>query len=95
MVPGIYNLLSNYNPHKSPGPDNVHNYLIRETAADIAPLLTQQSLNIMIDALPNDWKKVLVSYSHLQLGERSDPKDYQPVSLTSAACKIMLMSAIS
>ena len=63
MVPGMYNLLSNYNPHKFPGPDNVHNYLIRETAADIAPLLTQQSL--IVDALPNDWKKVLVSYSHL------------------------------
>ena len=44
---GIYNLLSNCNPHKSLGPDNVHvhKYVLRETVSDIAPLLTQQSLN--------------------------------------------------
>ena len=40
MVPGIYNVLSNCNSHKSPDPDNVHNYVLRETATDIAPLLT-------------------------------------------------------
>ena len=39
-VPGIYTLLSNCNSHKSPDPDNVHNYVLRETATDIAPLLT-------------------------------------------------------
>ena len=31
-VPGVYNLLSNCNPHKSQGPDNVHNYVLKETA---------------------------------------------------------------
>ena len=88
-VPGIYNLLSNCNPHKSPGPDNVHNYVLRETAADIAPLLThlfQQSLRT--GTLPNAWKRALVT-PIFKKGKRSDPKNYRPVSLTSAACKIM------
>ena len=56
-VPGIYNMFSNCNPYKSPGPDNVHNYVLRETATDIAPLLThlfQQSLRT--GTLPNAWK---------------------------------------
>ena len=82
-VTGMYNLLTNCNFHKPPCSDNVHNNLLRETAADIALLLThlfQQSLRT--GTLPNDWKK---SYSHLQKGERSDPKNYWPVSLTSAA----------
>ena len=88
-VPGIYNLLSNCNPHKSLGPDNVHNYVLRETATDIAPLLThlfQQSLRT--GTLPNDWKRALVT-PIFKKGKRSDPKNYQPVSLTSAACKTM------
>ena len=89
MVPGIYNLLSNCNPHKSPGHDNVHNYVLRETAADIAPLLThlfQQSLRT--GTLSNDWKRALVT-PIFKKGKRSDPKNYRPVSLTFAACKIM------
>ena len=43
----LYYLLSNCNPHKYPGPDNVHNYILRETTVEVAPLLThlfQQTL---------------------------------------------------
>ena len=95
-----YNLLSNCNPYKSPGPDNVHNYVLREIAADIAPLLThlfQQSLRT--DTLPNDWKKALVT-PIFKKGERNDPKNYRPVSLTGVLLQPakswnMLLSAIS
>ena len=81
MVPGIYNLLLNCNRHKSSCSDNVHNYVLWETAADIAPLLThlfQQSLSTGI--LSNDWKKALVN-PIFKKGEKSDPKTYWPVFL--------------
>ena len=89
MVPGIHKLLSACNPHISPGPDNLHNHFLKETAAEIAPLLThlfQQSLRS--GSLPNNWKKALVT-PIFKKGEKTDPKNYRPVSLTSAACKIM------
>ena len=56
-VTGTYvlHMLSNCNPHKSPGQDNVHKYLLRETTTDIAPWLThlfQQTMRIA--TFPND-----------------------------------------
>ena len=54
----------------------MHNYLLRQTAADIALLLTylvQQSLRTAI--LLNDWKKALVT-PIAKKGEKSDPKNY-------------------
>ena len=67
----------------------MHNYLLRQTAADIALLLThlvQQSLRTA--TLLNDWKKALVT-PIAKKGEKGDPNNYWPVSLTSATCKIM------
>jgi len=54
-VPRVYNLLSKTNINKSPGPDNIHLYFLKETANEIAPMLAhlfQQSLNCGV--VPND-----------------------------------------
>ena len=37
---GIYNLLSDLNPFKSTGPDNISARFLKETAEEIAPMLT-------------------------------------------------------
>ena len=45
---GVYNILSTCNPHKSPGPDGIHPYALKETATEVSPMLThifQQSLS--------------------------------------------------
>ena len=44
---GVINLLSGCNPHKSPGPDNIHAAFLKQASSEIAPMLThlfQQSL---------------------------------------------------
>ncbi|MCY3928348.1 MAG: hypothetical protein OXG81_08735, partial [Acidobacteria bacterium] len=61
-VPGIQALLSGCNPHKSPGPDNIHAAFLKHTSAQIAPMLThlfQQSLRDSI--IPSIWKKAYVT----------------------------------
>ena len=77
------------NPHKATGPDNVPARVLKETAPVIAPMLThlfQQSLNT--SEIPLEWKQAYVT-PILKKGNKSDPKNYRPVSLTSIISKIM------
>ena len=86
---GVTNLLSNSNPHKSPGPDSLHAVFLKQTSTEIAPMLThlfQQSLRD--NSIPIIWKQAYVTPIYKK-GNRSDPKNYRPVSLTSLVCKTM------
>ena len=82
----VTNLLSSCDPHKSSGPDNLH---LKQASMEIAPMLTylfQQSLSD--NSIPAVWKQAYVTSIHKK-GNRSDPKNYHPVSLTSLICKTM------
>ena len=86
---GVYNILQNLNSYKSPGPDNVHPYALTATSMEISPMLThlfQQSLNSGI--LPTQWKHAYITPIHKK-GDRTNPKNYRPISLTSVVCKTM------
>ena len=54
---GVYKVLSNCNPHKSPGPDAIYPYALKATATEITPILThifQTSLES--GTVPIPWK---------------------------------------
>ena len=83
---GVNNLLSSCNLHKSPGPDNLH---LKQASMEIVPTLThlfQQSLRD--NSIPAVWKQAYVTPIDIK-GNRSDPKNYHPVSVTSLVCKTM------
>ena len=70
----VYNILSNRNPCKSPGPDSIHPYALKATAAEVSPMLThifQQSLDSGI--VPIQWKHAYV-YPMFKKGNKSDLK---------------------
>ena len=56
-IEGVANLLSNLKSHKASGPDNIPVFFLKETANEIAPILTQifQS-SLDQGVLPSDWK---------------------------------------
>ena len=86
---GVTNLLSSCDPHRSPGPDNLHAAFLKQVSMEIAPMLThlfQQSLRD--NSIPAVWKQAHVTPIYKK-GNRSDPKHYRPVSLTSLICKTM------
>jgi len=88
-VDGVYQLFQNIQQHKASGPDNLPARFLKEVAYKISPILTiifQASLDQ--GAQPKIWKtaKVVPIYKK---GNKSDPCNYRPVSLTCICCKIL------
>ena len=75
-TPGVPKLLSEINPHKASGPDNIFACVLKETVSVTAPILThlfQQLLNTSEISL--EWKQAYVTPIHKK-GSKSDPKYY-------------------
>ena len=86
---GITKLLNNLRPDKAAGPDEIKPIVLRELRVEIAPviqLIFEKSL--AIGALPSDWTKANVR-PIFKKGEKSDPSNYRPISLTCILCKVM------
>jgi len=86
---GIKHQLSTLDTQKAPGPDCIPAYVLHHCAAEIAPILTvifSQSLNT--GEVPSDWLRANV-VPVFKKGDRHDPSNYRPISLTSICCKVM------
>ena len=84
----IIKQLKNLNPNKDTGPDELPTRVLKETAEQIAPIIThifQQSHKT--SKLPNDWLQALVTPNHKK-SLKSDPANYRPISLTCILCKV-------
>lgn len=75
--------------NKSPGPDGIHARIIKELAVQlVAPLKIIFELSFKTRKLPEEWKRANVT-AIFKKGDRSDPSNYRPVSLTCIIGKIM------
>ena len=86
---GVYKLLSDLKTHKATGPDSIPAYVLKLAADQLAPILTrlyQHSLDT--GKTPTDWKNVFV-LPIFKKEEKHAPSNYQLVSLTSIACKVL------
>jgi len=88
-VEGVYDLLQNIQQHEASGPDNLPARFLEEVAFKISPILTlifRASLDQGM--LPSIWKTAEV-VPIFKKGNKSDPCNYRPVSLTCICCKIL------
>ena len=86
---GVKKLLSNIDPKKACGPDEIPCRIMKERAEEIAPYLKdiyQQSIDNNV--VPEDWRSANITCL-FKKGDRSVPANYRPVSLTSVPCKIL------
>ena len=86
---GVYKILNRLQIHKATGPDKISCRILKEMAAEVAPILHlffQASINQGI--LPTDWKTANV-VPIFKKGDKSKAENYRPVSLTSVVCKMM------
>ena len=86
---GVAKQLSNLNPSKACGPDEMSPRLLKMVSNELAPALQflfQQSYHTA--TVPSQWKNALVSAVY-KSGTKADPSNYRPISLTCITCKIM------
>ena len=86
---GIKKLLSDLDPNKANGPDNIPGKFLKTCASDMADIysvLFQASLDQGV--VPADWKNANV-VPLFKKGDRSLPENYRPISLTSLSCKVL------
>lgn len=85
----IEELLLDINPNKSPGPDGIHPKALKETAAILAKPLTKiYNASLQSGIVPDLWKLGNI-IALFKKGDKSDPGNYRPVSLTSVVGKLM------
>ena len=88
-VDGVEKLLNDLNPHKSMGPDGLHPKVLRQLSSTIAPMLQLIfQTSVTTGQVPSDWKKANVC-PIFKKGERYDPANYRPVSLTCICSKLL------
>jgi len=81
--------LQKLDTNKSPGPDNLHPRLLKETAAIIAePLRRNFQTSLTTRELPADCKIANITLI-FKKENRSKPENYRPISLTSVVVKIL------
>ena len=85
----IKNRLEKLNVNKSCGPDNIHPFVLQKTAtASSIPLELIFKKSLESGECPTDWRSANVTPIHKK-GDRTDPSNYRPVSLTSQVCKVL------
>jgi hypothetical protein len=85
----ILKKLQNLKTNKSPGPDQIHPRVLKETADIIVtPLLMLFNKSITSGVVPLQWKIATITPIYKK-GNKADPANYRPVSLTSVVCKIL------
>ena len=88
-VEDVREKLNGLNIGKSPGPDGVHPRMLKELASELCrPLEIIFSQSIIEGKLPDDWKKADITALHKK-GDKHNPENYRPISLTSICSKIL------
>ena len=87
-VEETYNVLLSLDVNKSVGPDGISNRMLRDTAYSSSVSLTDIfNYSLKTGFFPSDWKKANVS-PIFKKGNRSEVKNYQPISLLSNVSKV-------
>ena len=85
----ILEKLDKLNTSKSPGPDKIHPRILYELRYELlSPLKIIFEASYKLGKVPDDWKTANVVPVYKK-GNKMEPSNYRPISLTSIICKIM------
>lgn len=85
----IIKVIDKLKRNKSPGPDGLHPRIIKEMKDQlVVPLKILFECSFNRRHVPEEWRYANIS-AIFKKGDRSEPSNYRPVSLTCIICKIM------
>lgn len=88
-VDDVRTLLLGLKRHSAPGPDNISSRLLIECADVLChPLHVIFTKSLELGKLPDQWHTAVVT-PIFKKGDKCDPANYRPISLTSLVCKIL------
>ena len=86
---GVLKLLASLKPDKATGPDDIKPVILKELRREIAPVVkTVFEKSLETGTLPKDLVSARVS-PIFKKGDKIDPANYRPTSLTCILCKLM------
>ena len=86
---GVKKLLDRLNPNKASRPDDLSARVLTECSAEIVQVLACIFNQYLVHAtVPDDWRQANVAPIYKK-GEKYDPANYRPVSLTCICCKTL------
>ena len=86
---GILKLLSNLKTDKAAGPDDIKPLVLKELRNEITPLVKANFEKALASGqLPKDCTQARVT-PLFKKGDKCDPANYRPISLTCILCKVM------
>lgn len=86
---GVEKLLKGLKPGKAAGPDGIKTKILLELSKEISPILTLIfKKSLLTGKVPEDWKNAHVSPIYKK-GDKTNPENYRPISLTCICCKLL------
>ena len=87
-VESVQEQLTNLNPNKAAGPDEIESKLLKECSEEMAPILCQVFRKSMDEGeVPNGWKEAHIIPIHKK-GNKAVMANFRPVALTSVISKV-------
>ena len=81
--------LKNLDIHKATGPDKIPSIILKNLSDELStPLATLFNKSIKEGIVPLIWKTAEIT-AIFKKGDKTNPTNYRPVSLTSIICKIL------
>ena len=85
----VWKVLLQLNNSKSGGPDGIPATVLKLCAPELTPVLNKLfQLSSNLGICPSSWKLTHIFSIH-EKGEKSDPSNYRPISITSLISKTM------
>ena len=86
---GVLKFLQALNISKAAGPDGIRPRVLKELSSELAPIFTLLfQASIHQQSLPDIWKHANVNPIYKK-GDKTNPSNYRPVSLTCITCKLL------